>query len=214
MLQELTRELGQDMRRTVMIGDTTHDLLMANNAGRLRHRGRVRRASGRATAGMPPDIHGEERARTARLADRERMNGDAEVYICDPMRWSTAARACAFPSRLRRRSDRLRGALRRQGLRLPEPLRPRARSNWTGSRANSSSRAAVPDVRDAWRDLPCPKPASARADLAAAASCARSPCAKPTAASTGSRTSIFQPPAGSKVIKGFMSEEHQERQSA
>jgi phosphoglycolate phosphatase len=33
MLQELTRELGQDLRRTAMIGDTTHDLLMANNAG-------------------------------------------------------------------------------------------------------------------------------------------------------------------------------------
>ncbi|GAB3459562.1 HAD-IA family hydrolase [Massilia terrae] len=33
MLQELTRELGQDLRRTVMVGDTTHDLLMANNAG-------------------------------------------------------------------------------------------------------------------------------------------------------------------------------------
>jgi phosphoglycolate phosphatase len=33
MLQELTRELGQDMRRTLMIGDTTHDLLMASNAG-------------------------------------------------------------------------------------------------------------------------------------------------------------------------------------
>lgn len=33
MLQELTRELGQDMRRTVMIGDTTHDLQMAMNAG-------------------------------------------------------------------------------------------------------------------------------------------------------------------------------------
>lgn len=33
MLQELTRELGQDMRRTLMIGDTTHDLNMANNAG-------------------------------------------------------------------------------------------------------------------------------------------------------------------------------------
>jgi len=33
MLQELTRELGQDMRRTVMIGDTTHDLQMACNAG-------------------------------------------------------------------------------------------------------------------------------------------------------------------------------------
>ena len=33
MLQELTRELGQDLKRTVMIGDTTHDLLMANNAG-------------------------------------------------------------------------------------------------------------------------------------------------------------------------------------
>lgn len=33
MLQELCRELGQDMRRTVMIGDTTHDLMMANNAG-------------------------------------------------------------------------------------------------------------------------------------------------------------------------------------
>ncbi len=33
MLQELTRELGQDMARTVMIGDTSHDLLMAKNAG-------------------------------------------------------------------------------------------------------------------------------------------------------------------------------------
>jgi phosphoglycolate phosphatase len=33
MLQELTRELGQDMTRTVMIGDTTHDLQMAINAG-------------------------------------------------------------------------------------------------------------------------------------------------------------------------------------
>ena len=33
MLHELTRELGQDLRRTVMIGDTTHDLMMANNAG-------------------------------------------------------------------------------------------------------------------------------------------------------------------------------------
>lgn len=33
MLEELTRELGQDMARTVMIGDTTHDLQMALNAG-------------------------------------------------------------------------------------------------------------------------------------------------------------------------------------
>jgi phosphoglycolate phosphatase len=33
MLQELTRELGQDMARTVMIGDTTHDVQMAINAG-------------------------------------------------------------------------------------------------------------------------------------------------------------------------------------
>jgi phosphoglycolate phosphatase len=33
MLQELTRELGQEMSRTVMIGDTTHDLQMASNAG-------------------------------------------------------------------------------------------------------------------------------------------------------------------------------------
>lgn len=33
MLQELTRELGQDLQRTVMIGDTTHDLQMAINAG-------------------------------------------------------------------------------------------------------------------------------------------------------------------------------------
>lgn len=33
MLQELTRELGQDIKRTVMIGDTTHDLQMAINAG-------------------------------------------------------------------------------------------------------------------------------------------------------------------------------------
>lgn len=33
MLQELTHELGQDMARTVMIGDTSHDLLMAKNAG-------------------------------------------------------------------------------------------------------------------------------------------------------------------------------------
>lgn len=33
MLQELTRELGQDAKRTLMIGDTTHDLQMALNAG-------------------------------------------------------------------------------------------------------------------------------------------------------------------------------------
>src|SRR3569832_370335 len=33
MLMELTRDLGQDTRRTVMIGDTTHDLQMARNAG-------------------------------------------------------------------------------------------------------------------------------------------------------------------------------------
>ena len=33
MLHELTRELGQDLKRTVMIGDTTHDLQMAVNAG-------------------------------------------------------------------------------------------------------------------------------------------------------------------------------------
>ncbi|MBI3229736.1 MAG: HAD-IIIA family hydrolase [Burkholderiales bacterium] len=33
MLLELCRELGQDKGRTVMIGDTTHDLQMANNAG-------------------------------------------------------------------------------------------------------------------------------------------------------------------------------------
>lgn len=33
MLHELTRELGQEITRTLMIGDTTHDLLMAKNAG-------------------------------------------------------------------------------------------------------------------------------------------------------------------------------------
>lgn len=33
MLQELTEELGHEMQRTVMIGDTTHDLQMALNAG-------------------------------------------------------------------------------------------------------------------------------------------------------------------------------------
>ncbi|WP_295751127.1 HAD-IIIA family hydrolase [Undibacterium sp.] len=33
MLQELSRELGQDLKRTLMIGDTTHDLQMATNAG-------------------------------------------------------------------------------------------------------------------------------------------------------------------------------------
>lgn len=33
MLHELTRELGQDMHRTLMIGDTTYDLQMAINAG-------------------------------------------------------------------------------------------------------------------------------------------------------------------------------------
>ncbi|BBA41541.1 MULTISPECIES: HAD-IA family hydrolase [Burkholderia] len=33
MLHELSRELGQDLSRTVMIGDTTHDLQMAASAG-------------------------------------------------------------------------------------------------------------------------------------------------------------------------------------
>lgn len=33
MLNEIARELGQDIGRIVMIGDTTHDLQMARNAG-------------------------------------------------------------------------------------------------------------------------------------------------------------------------------------
>ena len=33
MLQELMRELGAEPARTLMIGDTTHDLLLARNAG-------------------------------------------------------------------------------------------------------------------------------------------------------------------------------------
>lgn len=33
MLQELMRELGTDPQRTLMIGDTTHDLALATNAG-------------------------------------------------------------------------------------------------------------------------------------------------------------------------------------
>lgn len=33
MLLELTRDLGMDVERTLMIGDTTHDLQMALNAG-------------------------------------------------------------------------------------------------------------------------------------------------------------------------------------
>ncbi len=33
MLLELTRDLGMDVERTLMIGDTTHDLQMAANAG-------------------------------------------------------------------------------------------------------------------------------------------------------------------------------------
>jgi phosphoglycolate phosphatase len=33
MLLELTRDLGMEVERTVMIGDTTHDLQMAANAG-------------------------------------------------------------------------------------------------------------------------------------------------------------------------------------
>lgn len=33
MLLELVQQLGESMNRTVMIGDTTHDLQMANNAG-------------------------------------------------------------------------------------------------------------------------------------------------------------------------------------
>ncbi len=33
MLQELGRELGQPLQRTLMVGDTTHDLQMAINAG-------------------------------------------------------------------------------------------------------------------------------------------------------------------------------------
>jgi phosphoglycolate phosphatase len=33
MLQELMREFGTDAERTLMIGDTTHDLQMAVNAG-------------------------------------------------------------------------------------------------------------------------------------------------------------------------------------
>jgi phosphoglycolate phosphatase len=36
MLQQLMREFGTDAERTLMIGDTTHDLLLAVNAGTAR----------------------------------------------------------------------------------------------------------------------------------------------------------------------------------
>lgn len=36
MLHELMRELGVDPQRTLMVGDTTHDLLLARNAGTAR----------------------------------------------------------------------------------------------------------------------------------------------------------------------------------
>ena len=47
MLHELMREFGTEPERTLMIGDTTHDLQMALNAGCASVGGELRRARAR-----------------------------------------------------------------------------------------------------------------------------------------------------------------------
>ena len=73
MLQELMREFGTEPERTLMIGDTTHDLQMAFNAG-LRQRGReLRRARTGGLRRAEAAVRGALGARTARLAAAERL---------------------------------------------------------------------------------------------------------------------------------------------
>ncbi len=89
MLRDICEEVGIEPQRTVMIGDTTHDLRMAHSAGAFCGRGDLRR---------PPD-RGTRRARAGRLR-RERR---------------AAARLAAGQGRARRSGSRRVGRLRWTG---------------------------------------------------------------------------------------------------
>ena len=118
MLQELTRELGQDMKRTVMIGDTTHDLLMANNAGAAGIARAIRRASARTSCdACSPLYSAESVVAAARVAERARLNERrCDICICDAdaLRGRRQGRALSGALPFGDDSHRLRRALRRQ----------------------------------------------------------------------------------------------------
>ena len=159
MLHELTRELGQDNARTVMIGDTTHDLQMAINAGvagigvgirrasggfarGVYRRNSWRRASARCLAGCGRT---HERGRT------EPNGGRARVRIGRTA--STAARACATRRSSAAKTSSCSSFATMAALRLSEPLRPRADGAGLGRRAVLRIVRFILDVRDTWRDL-------------------------------------------------------------
>ncbi len=104
MLLRLMERVGAEPGETLMIGDTTHDLLLARNAGVAAARGRLRRAcAGRArgTAAARDPAFGPG---ASRVAARQRLNApaaDRPVVCCRGQRQDgqTSIRTipCAMP---------------------------------------------------------------------------------------------------------------------
>ncbi len=173
MLLELMDQFGVEPERTLMIGDTTHDLLMALNAGTaaigvsygarepatfaayttLHIAHSVADLQWLARPNMP-DSRQRGRFRlcaSADLADR------GKAFVFDVLHWRQPARAFAH-------------ALRRPGGGLPEPLRARAHRDGLAVGRVPRPGPRIHRLLDPRRRATSRAPAAARGARAAAAS--------------------------------------------
>jgi hypothetical protein len=148
-------ELACAPERTLMIGDTTHDLQLAANAGTDARARELRRARPGVFSAHAPLFVAHSTRRTARLAagpwmslTRWAPNGCARRATWPSAArpgsgtcWSTAAGAC------------LRAALRGPRGGLPEPLCPCAHRDGLAARRVPRCRPALDPVLDPWRRL-------------------------------------------------------------
>ncbi|CAH2774089.1 MAG: Similar to phosphoglycolate phosphatase, clustered with ribosomal large subunit pseudouridine synthase C [uncultured Paraburkholderia sp.] len=79
MLHELTRELGQDPLRTVMVGDTTHDLQMAINAGVAGIGVTYGAHPADSLSALAPKLRGVQRQRIVGLVEGKRMSSTEDA---------------------------------------------------------------------------------------------------------------------------------------
>ena len=180
MLLELMREFGVAPERTLMIGDTTHDLQLAANAGAAsvgvsygahEHDG-VRAHSRRCTSRTrPPSC---TTGSTPRMPEPTPMPTDAARLppqrLCGSAELAERGSAVVFDVlHYRPAGARVRAALRRPGRRLPEPLRARAHRDGLAAGRVSRQRARIHPVLDPRRRLRARATADASAGRAAAA---------------------------------------------
>jgi protease-4 len=159
MLEELMAEFGVPPERTLMIGDTTHDLEMARNARTAAVGVSFGAHDPAAFAPLNP-VRGPFHARAARLAARQCLTDHDRAgrvpphrAVCQPGagragRCLGLRRAALGPA-----GPRLRPALRRPGGRLPEPLRACGRRDGLAARP-------FPDTQSAGSSVPCMAPPS------------------------------------------------------